>query len=77
MGKKNLEQLYRDSFENYSEVPDPMVWQNIEATLDNRKEKKRVIRKAKEAAFCVDEHMSWQAMWKNASYTVAEKSEKT
>ena len=43
MGKKNLEQLYRDSFENYSEVPDPMVWQNIEATLDNRKEKKRVI----------------------------------
>ncbi|MEL6305667.1 MAG: hypothetical protein AAFQ20_12870 [Bacteroidota bacterium] len=43
MGKKNLEQLYRDSFKDYSEVPDPMVWQNIEATLDNRKEKKRVI----------------------------------
>ncbi|MEM8764298.1 MAG: hypothetical protein AAGD88_10830 [Bacteroidota bacterium] len=43
MGKKNLEQLYRDSFKDYSEVPDAMVWQNIEATLDNRKEKKRVI----------------------------------
>ncbi|MEO1484128.1 MAG: hypothetical protein AAFU57_00185 [Bacteroidota bacterium] len=43
MGKKNLEQLYRDSFKGYSEAPDPMVWQNIEATLDNKKEKKRVI----------------------------------
>ncbi len=43
MGKKNLEQLFKDTFKDFHEVPDEKVWKSIEATLDKKKDKKRVI----------------------------------
>ncbi len=43
MGKKNLEQLFKDTFKDFHEVPDEKVWQSIETSLDKKKQKKRVI----------------------------------
>lgn len=43
MGKKNLEQLFKDTFQNFQEVPDEKVWKSIESSLDKKKQKKRVI----------------------------------
>ncbi|MEO0902696.1 MAG: hypothetical protein AAFY00_12085, partial [Bacteroidota bacterium] len=43
MGKKNLEQLFKDTFQDFHETPDDKVWKSIEATLDKKKNKKRVI----------------------------------
>ncbi|MEC8831790.1 MAG: outer membrane beta-barrel protein [Bacteroidota bacterium] len=43
MGKKNLEQLFKESFQNFQQTPDEKVWSSIEASLDNKKQKKRVI----------------------------------
>ncbi|PRX57000.1 hypothetical protein [Flagellimonas meridianipacifica] len=43
MGKKNLEQLFKDTFQDFHESPDDNVWKSIEATLDKKKNKKRVI----------------------------------
>jgi len=43
MGKKNLEQLFKDAFRDFQEVPDEKVWKSIESSLDKRKQKKRVI----------------------------------
>ncbi|MEC3964040.1 hypothetical protein [Flagellimonas halotolerans] len=43
MGKKNLEQLFKESFQDFQEVPDKKVWNSIEASLDKKKQKKRVI----------------------------------
>ncbi|WP_108425188.1 outer membrane beta-barrel protein [Flagellimonas amoyensis] len=42
MGKKNVEQLFRDTFRDYQETPDEKVWRSIEASLD-KKQKKRVV----------------------------------
>jgi len=43
MGKKNLEQLFKESLRDFHEVPDEKVWNSIEASLDNKKQKKRAI----------------------------------
>lgn len=43
MGKKNLEQLFKESFQDFQEVPDEKVWNSIEASLDKKKQKKRAI----------------------------------
>ncbi|MFD2100249.1 hypothetical protein [Flagellimonas iocasae] len=43
MGKKNLEQLFKETFEGFQEVPDERVWNSIEASLDKKKQKKRVV----------------------------------
>lgn len=43
MGKKNLEQLFKDTFRDFGEVPDERVWQAIEASLDNTKKRKRLL----------------------------------
>ena len=43
MGKKNLEQLFKDTFKDFHESPDEKVWDSIEATLDKKKNKRRVI----------------------------------
>ncbi|MCK0161146.1 outer membrane beta-barrel protein [Allomuricauda sp. F6463D] len=43
MGKKNLEQLFQESFQDFQEVPNQKVWDNIEASLNNKKQKKRAI----------------------------------
>jgi hypothetical protein len=41
MGKKNLEQLFKERFSDFQEAPDPKVWASIEASLDQKKQKKR------------------------------------
>ncbi len=43
MGKKNLEQLFKKTFEGFQEVPDEKVWNSIEASLDKKKQKKRIV----------------------------------
>ncbi|WP_435624113.1 hypothetical protein [Flagellimonas sp.] len=43
MGKKNLEQLFKDIFKDFHEIPDDKVWKSIEASLDKKENKKRVI----------------------------------
>nr|WP_321415257.1 outer membrane beta-barrel protein [uncultured Allomuricauda sp.] len=43
MGKKNLEQLFKESFQDFQEVPDEKVWASIEASLNNKKQKKRAV----------------------------------
>ena len=43
MGKKNLEQLFKETFKNFQEVPDESVWKSIEASLDKKKQRRRVI----------------------------------
>ncbi|MCR9226448.1 MAG: outer membrane beta-barrel protein [Flavobacteriaceae bacterium] len=43
MGKKNLEQLFKESFQDFQEVPDEKVWASIEASLDRKKQKKRAV----------------------------------
>jgi hypothetical protein len=43
MGKKNLEQLFKDTFQDFQEVPDEKVWKSIASSLDKKKQKKRVI----------------------------------
>ena len=39
MGKKNLEQLFKDTFRDFQEVPDEKVWKSIESSLDKKKQK--------------------------------------
>jgi len=41
MGKKNLEQLFKDTFRDFGEVPDERVWQAIEVSLDHKKKRNR------------------------------------
>lgn len=43
MGKKNLEQLFKEAFEDFNETPPKEVWKSIEATLDGREQKKKTI----------------------------------
>ena len=43
MGKKNLEELFKESFQDFQEVPDDKVWASIEASLDKKKQKKRAV----------------------------------
>ncbi len=43
MGKKSLEQLFKEVFKDYKETPDENVWNAIEASLDKKEQKKRVI----------------------------------
>ncbi|MCL6266696.1 outer membrane beta-barrel protein [Flagellimonas myxillae] len=43
MGKKNLEQMFKERLGDYQELPDDKVWKAIEASLDKKKQKKRVV----------------------------------
>tara|TARA_E500000318_G_scaffold19475_1_gene20280 strand:+ start:158 stop:1612 length:1455 start_codon:yes stop_codon:yes gene_type:complete len=43
MGKKNLEQLFKENFRDFQEVPDQKVWASIETSLNNKKRKKQGI----------------------------------
>ncbi|MEM9647575.1 MAG: hypothetical protein AAF969_03780 [Bacteroidota bacterium] len=40
MGKRNLEQLFREKLGDFHEVPDEKVWKSIEASLDKKKRKR-------------------------------------
>ncbi len=41
--KKNIDHLFQEKLKDFHEVPDPKVWKSIEASLDNKKDKRRVI----------------------------------
>ncbi|WP_420321000.1 outer membrane beta-barrel protein [Flagellimonas sp.] len=43
MGKKNLEQLFKEVFKDFKETPDEKVWASIEASLNKKEQKKRVV----------------------------------
>ena len=43
MGKKNLEQLFKENFRDFQEAPDQKVWASIETSLNNKKRKKQGI----------------------------------
>lgn len=43
MGKKDLEQLFKEIFKEFHEIPEEKVWSSIEDSLDKKKQKKRVI----------------------------------
>lgn len=43
MGKKDLEQLFKETFKEFHEIPEEKVWSSIEDSLDKKKQKKRVI----------------------------------
>lgn len=43
MGKRNLEQLFKEKLGDFKELPDDQVWKSIESSLDKQKQKKRVI----------------------------------
>ena len=43
MAKKDLDKLFQEQLGDLSQVPDPRVWQRVEASLELRKKKKRVI----------------------------------
>lgn len=42
MEKNNLDNLFKDKLKDFSEIPDPKVWDRVSASLDKKK-KKRVI----------------------------------
>nr|WP_299386004.1 outer membrane beta-barrel protein [Allomuricauda sp.] len=43
MGKKDLEQLFKEKLGDFQETPDSKVWNSIETSLDKQKQKRRVI----------------------------------
>ncbi|RDY59880.1 outer membrane beta-barrel protein [Flagellimonas nanhaiensis] len=43
MGKKNLEQLFKEKFKDFQEIPDESVWKSIEDSLDKKKQRRRII----------------------------------
>ncbi len=43
MGKKNLEQLFKEKLGDFHEIPDEKVWNSIESSLDKKKQRKRVV----------------------------------
>lgn len=42
MKETNLDKLYQEKFDTFTELPEPHVWQRIEASLD-KKQKKRIV----------------------------------
>lgn len=43
MGKKKLDKLFQEKFQDFSEMPEDKVWQSIEASLDQKKKSRKVI----------------------------------
>jgi hypothetical protein len=43
MSKKNLDQLFREKLEDFTDVPTEKVWKSIEASLDMKKKNRKVI----------------------------------
>ena len=43
MSKKNIDEVFQERFKDFGEVPDEKVWKSIEASLDQKKRKQRVI----------------------------------
>ncbi len=43
MNKKNLDKLFQEKFEDFTDVPTEKVWKSIEVSLDNKKKNRKVI----------------------------------
>lgn len=43
MGKKNLDKLFQKRLKDFSDIPEENVWQFIEASLNEKKKKRRII----------------------------------
>lgn len=43
MGKKNVDDIFQEKFKEFSELPNDKVWQSIEASLDAKKDRRRII----------------------------------
>lgn len=43
MGKKKLDKLFQEKFENFSEMPEEKVWQSIETSLDQKNKSRKII----------------------------------
>lgn len=43
MGKKNLDKLFQEKLKDFSGIPEENVWQSIEASLNEKKKKRRII----------------------------------
>lgn len=42
MSKKNLDQLFREKLEDFTDVPTEKVWKSIEASLNMKKKTERL-----------------------------------
>lgn len=40
MSKKNIDELFKERFNDFDEIPDPKVWSNIEKSLEKKESKK-------------------------------------
>ncbi|NNJ87868.1 MAG: outer membrane beta-barrel protein [Eudoraea sp.] len=43
MKKKNIEKIFQDKLGNYSQLPEEHVWENIAASLDKKRTKRRIL----------------------------------
>ena len=43
MEKENLDNLFRDSFDEFSQAPDPKVWERVQASLDKKARRRRKV----------------------------------
>ncbi|MBT8291568.1 MAG: hypothetical protein KJO93_12090, partial [Muriicola sp.] len=43
MKKKNIEKVFREKLQDYSQIPDEVVWENISACLDSKQKKRRIL----------------------------------
>ena len=43
MKKKNIEKVFQEKLQDYSQLPEEHVWQNIATSLDKKKKKRRVL----------------------------------
>ncbi|MEZ2413783.1 outer membrane beta-barrel protein [Muriicola sp. E247] len=43
MKKKNIEKVFREKLQDYSQIPEEVVWENISASLDSKQKKRRIL----------------------------------
>ncbi|MEX0287697.1 MAG: outer membrane beta-barrel protein [Flavobacteriaceae bacterium] len=43
MNKNNIDKFFQEKFKDFEEVPDEKVWESIEASLDEKRKKRRII----------------------------------
>lgn len=43
MKKKNIEKVFREKLQDYSQIPEEVVWEKISASLDSKQKKRRIL----------------------------------
>ncbi|MCK0155909.1 outer membrane beta-barrel protein [Cellulophaga sp. F20128] len=43
MGKKNIDKLFQEKFQDFSQLPDQKVWERLETSLDEKKKDRKLI----------------------------------